>query len=70
MRCLLTRCWQSASVRARPGECLIGIGGAEGGLFVNASVDASTMDMSLVQLWKEKLEHMLDEGLKDDRSKL
>ncbi|EMC93540.1 hypothetical protein BAUCODRAFT_37227, partial [Baudoinia panamericana UAMH 10762] len=51
----------AANVRARDGEFLIGIGGSDDGLGVSVSVDASAMDLALVEVWKQKLLHILNE---------
>lgn len=59
-----------ANVRARGGEFLIGIGGSSEGLWVNASIDASTMDPALVDLWRERFEHMLDNFDGQQKAKL
>ncbi|KAK5174475.1 uncharacterized protein LTR77_001555 [Saxophila tyrrhenica] len=51
-----------AAVRPRDGEFLVGVGGSDEGLWVNASVDGSTMDPALVDKWRERFETILDEG--------
>jgi hypothetical protein len=48
-------------VRAREGEFLVGIGGSDEGLWVNASIDASAIDTALIAAWKDRMEHILDE---------
>ncbi|TKA76005.1 hypothetical protein B0A55_06680 [Friedmanniomyces simplex] len=53
----------NAGVRARESEFLVGIGGSDEGLWVNVSIDASSIDLGLVQVWKEKMEHVLDEDV-------
>jgi len=50
-----------AAVRAREGEFLVGIGGSDEGLWADVSIDASSINVSLVELWKEKMESVLDE---------
>ncbi|KAK1081800.1 hypothetical protein LTR48_007326, partial [Friedmanniomyces endolithicus] len=50
-----------AAVRAREGEFLVGIGGSDEGLWADVSIDASSTDMRLVELWKERMESVLDE---------
>lgn len=52
----------TAGVRARPGEFLVGIGGSDEGLWANVSIDASAADLSLVSVWKEKMERILEDG--------
>lgn len=59
-----------ASVRPREGEFLVGIGGADDGLWASVSIDASSMDSTLVQTWKIKLEHILNERVGDQRAML
>ncbi len=51
-----------ASVRPREGEFLVGVGGSDEGLWVNASVDGSTNDPALVEEWRKRFERVLDEG--------
>ncbi|SMY19997.1 unnamed protein product [Zymoseptoria tritici ST99CH_1A5] len=51
----------TASVRAREGEFLVGIGGAEGGLFAAVSIDGSVMDEGKVEAWKRRFETCLEE---------
>lgn len=50
-----------ATVRPREGEFLIGIGGDEAGLWVNVTVDVSTLDPALVDVWRKRFETILDE---------
>nr|POF26118.1 hypothetical protein CFP56_22266 [Quercus suber] len=50
-----------AAVRPREGEFLIGIGGDEAGLWVNVSIDSSSIDPFWVQKWKTRFETILDE---------
>ncbi|KXL50391.1 hypothetical protein M433DRAFT_61392 [Acidomyces richmondensis BFW] len=59
-----------SNVRARDGEFLIGVGGAEDGLYVNASIDASSVDMSLVEQFRWKIKHILDDRDIAERSRL
>ncbi|KAK3071461.1 hypothetical protein LTR53_008578 [Teratosphaeriaceae sp. CCFEE 6253] len=59
----------NAGVRAREGEFLIGIGGSDDGLWVNVSIDASSIDMELVKVWKERMESILDENV-DETARL
>ena len=54
----------SAGVRPREGEFLIGIGGSDVGLWVNVSIDASSIDLGLVEEWKQKMEHVLDDDVR------
>jgi len=48
-----------ANVRARDGEFLVGIAGADDGLHANASLDACSMDPQLVEQWRTRLENIL-----------
>jgi hypothetical protein len=57
-------------VRAREGEFLVGIGGSDVGLAVNASIDASAMDAVLVDIWKDRMMHVLDEPIDKEVAKL
>ncbi|KAI7046473.1 hypothetical protein KC352_g46160, partial [Hortaea werneckii] len=50
-----------SGVRARDGEFLVGIGGSEKGLGVGVSIDFSGNDPELVQEWKERMSHILDD---------
>ncbi|KAK0347376.1 hypothetical protein LTR02_002954 [Friedmanniomyces endolithicus] len=50
-----------AAVRAREGEFLVGIGGSDEGLWADVSIDASSTDMRLVELWKNRMESVLNE---------
>ncbi|KAK0278084.1 hypothetical protein LTR35_009406 [Friedmanniomyces endolithicus] len=52
-----------AAVRAREGEFLVGIGGSDEGLWADVSIDASSIDMRLVEMWKERMESVLDEDV-------
>ena len=49
------------SVRPRDDEFLVGIGGSDDGLFVNASVDGNSMDPLLVEQWRHRFETILDD---------
>ena len=49
------------TVRPRNNEFLVGVGGSEKGLFLNASVDGSSMDPGLVEQWRARFETILDE---------
>lgn len=51
----------AASVRVRDGEFLIGVGGTEDGLFIAVSVDATAMDPQLVEEWRQRFLHILEE---------
>lgn len=51
----------TASVRAREGEFLVGAGGSKGEIFGTVSADISTMDVELVEKWRHRLTHVLDE---------
>ncbi|KAK5127737.1 hypothetical protein LTR08_004218 [Meristemomyces frigidus] len=59
-----------AGVRPREGEFLVGIGGADDGLWASVSIDASAMDPALVLQWRDKLEHILDEDGNEERARL
>lgn len=50
-----------ATVRPRDDEFLIGIGGSDDGLWVNATVDGNSMDPVLVGQWKTRFENILEE---------
>jgi len=52
-----------ANVRAREGEFLVGAGGSGGEVFVAVSVDVSSLDCGLVGEWRERMMHVLDEGV-------
>ena len=60
----------TSNVRARDGEFLVGIGGSDVGLWVNASIDASAMDPQLVEQWRTRLEHILDSPDEDVKARL
>jgi hypothetical protein len=49
------------TVRPRNDEFLIGVGGSDNGLFLNASIDANSMDPVLVEQWRQRFETILDE---------
>lgn len=55
----------TACVRAREGEFLLGVAGTNDGLFAAPSIDMTTMDPALVQRWKVRFEHALDEEAND-----
>lgn len=59
-----------AGVRAREGEFLIGIGGADAGLNANVSVDISSMDSKLVAQWQQRFAAILEEGQGSASSRL
>lgn len=59
-----------ASVRPRDGEFLIGIGGAEDGLWANLSIDGNAIDPVLVQQWRRRFETVLDEEVSSNRPRL
>jgi hypothetical protein len=48
-------------VRPRNDEFLIGVGGSDNGLFLNASIDGNSMDPVLVEQWRQRFETILDE---------
>lgn len=62
----------TASVRAREGEFLVGIGGSSKGLFCTPSVDANKMDPALVERWRHRFETVLCEtnDANDKKAKL
>ena len=49
------------TVRPRDGEFLVGVGGSDTGLFLDASVDGNSMDPVLVEDWRRRFETILDE---------
>ena len=49
------------TVRPRNDEFLVGVGGSDNGLFLNASVDGNSMDPMLVEQWRTRFETILDE---------
>lgn len=58
-----------ACVRPRDEEFLVGVGGSDDGLFLNASVDGNANDPALVEEWKRRFETILDgagEGVSRD----
>lgn len=59
-----------ANVRPRDGEFLVGVGGSNDGLWVNASVDGNSMDPGLVEQWRERFEKVLDSGNDAKKSRL
>ena len=60
----------NASVRAREGEFLVGIGGTENGLSAGCSIHVNTMDPALVEKWRQRFEHVLDDPNEANHSKL
>ena len=59
-----------ASVRPRDGEFLVGVGGADDGLWVNATIDGNAMDPALVEQWRIRLETILDDEKTGRESRL
>ena len=51
----------NAGVRPRDGEFLVGVGGSDDGLWINVSADASNIDLALMEVWKQRMEHVLDD---------
>lgn len=51
----------NAAVRARDGEFLIGVGGAEDGLWLCVSADASALDPVLMKEWQARLHGIFEE---------
>ena len=63
----------NAGVRARDGEFLIGVAGTATDIGAGVSVDASSMDPTLVAHWQQRFRTILDEAPKneiDSRAKL
>ncbi|KAF7197161.1 hypothetical protein HII31_01586 [Pseudocercospora fuligena] len=52
----------NATVRARDNEFLLVISGTKEGLFSSPSIDMTSMDPVLVERWKDRFEHALDES--------
>jgi hypothetical protein len=50
-----------ACVRPREGEFLVGVGGSDEGLWLNASIDGSAMDPALVDEWRTRFSTILDD---------
>lgn len=48
------------TVRPRNDEFLVGVGGSDNGLYLNASVDANAMDPVLIEQWRARFETILD----------
>ena len=59
-----------ATVRPRDDEFLVGIGGSEDGLWVNATIDGNAIDPELVEQWRMRFETILEEDGSDRPSKL
>ena len=60
----------TATVRPRDDEFLVGIGGADDGLWVNATIDGNAMDPELVEQWKIRFETILEDGEANPMAKL
>jgi len=58
-----------AAVRVRDGEFLIGVGGAEGGLWMTVSADASNLDPVLMGEWRNRLEEIFQEMENEEKQK-
>jgi hypothetical protein len=56
-----------AAVRVRDGEFLIGVGGAEDGLWLAVSADASNLDPVLMGEWRTRLEEIFQEMEKEEQ---
>ncbi|KAM0705751.1 hypothetical protein Q7P35_007111 [Cladosporium inversicolor] len=56
-----------SAVRVRDGEFLIGVGGAEDGLWVAVSADSSNLDPVLMGEWRTRLEEIFREMEKEER---
>jgi len=59
-----------AAVRVRDGEFLIGVGGAEDGLWLAVSADASNLDPVLMGEWRTRLEEIFQEMEKEEQKTL
>ena len=59
-----------SGVRARDEECLIGIGGNDEGLWINASIDLSAIDPELVEIWRDRMQRVMAEQGTQPASKL
>ncbi|KAM0714950.1 hypothetical protein Q7P37_009415 [Cladosporium fusiforme] len=57
----------NAAVRAREGEFLIGVGGAEDGLWLCVSADASALDPVLMKEWQARLHGIFDEMEREEK---
>ena len=51
----------TATVRPRDDEFLVGIGGSDDGLWVNATIDGNSMDPELVEQWRYRFETILED---------
>jgi hypothetical protein len=58
-----------AAVRVRDGEFLIGVGGAEDGLWMAVSADATSLDPGLMQEWRERLGEIFGEMEREERGR-
>lgn len=56
-----------ACVRVRDGEFLVGVGGAEDGLWLAVSADASNLDPVLMKEWQGRLQEMFEEMEGDEK---
>jgi hypothetical protein len=56
-----------AAVRVRDGEFLIGVGGAEDGLWLAVSADASNLDPVLMGEWRARLEEIFQEMEREEQ---
>lgn len=59
-----------ANVRVRDGEFLVGVGGADDGLFAAVSVDTMSLDPRLVEEWRVRFESILEDDNGEDMAKL
>ena len=59
-----------AAVRVRDGEFLIGVGGAEDGLWTAVSADATNLDPVLMGEWRERLEGIFGELEREEMGKV
>jgi len=58
-----------SAVRVRDGEFLIGVGGAEDGLWVAVSADSSNLDPVLMGEWRTRLEEIFQEMENEEKQK-
>jgi hypothetical protein len=58
-----------SAVRVRDGEFLIGVGGAEDGLWVAVSADSSNLDPVLMGEWRTRLEEVFREMEEQEKQK-
>jgi hypothetical protein len=59
-----------SAVRVRDGEFLIGVGGAEDGLWLAVSADSTNLDPVLMGEWRRRLEEIFREMEREERQKI